>query len=294
SRAVADGEQGCANEGLRSALNLVLVPDCRAYEMVSPPYKEGYPLYVAGVAGDGSSAILVSFGTLAGNLGSTEEPLANSLYLDTRTEGGWRLAPLNAPASEFVGQYTSPHWVEPDRGETLWIQHPPGQGAFMRGLYTRSAAGTFSFIGPDAPPSGREEEPSTVTELTLGTYDNVDAATDDYGHVVLEAYSPQGQWPFDATSGGGSLYEYSGVGNKEPTLVGVEGVRGSRHLIASCGTILGAGGGGSNYNALSSDGEAIFFTVKPCSPGPLKAEVYARLHGGVTGVGSAETVDVSA
>ena len=116
-------------------------------------------------------------------------------------------------------------------------------------------------------------------------------------HVVLEALQPVARWPFDETKiseSSYSLYEYSGVENKEPTLVGVKGGRGNRELIASCGTTLGSGLSGSMYNALSSDGEAIFFTVNPCSPGPATAEVYARLHGGVHGVGTAETVDVSA
>ena len=56
---------------------------------------------------------------------------------------------------------------------------------------------------------------------------------------------------------------------------------------------------GSAYNALSSDGETIFFTPAVKEEGgclgaaPSSAEVYARLHGSVTSPVEAETVDVS-
>ncbi|MGH2912938.1 MAG: hypothetical protein ACRDJ3_10750 [Solirubrobacteraceae bacterium] len=114
----------------------------------------------------------------------------------------------------------------------------------------------------------------------------------------MQAEFAAGKWSFDETEGLGdpgrtSLYEYSGTGNTEPTLVGVVGQRGSRELIGKCGTVMGAGSIGSSFNALSSDGETVFFTVKACSPGPATAEVYARKHGAVNASGPAETVDVS-
>ncbi len=293
SIAAADNQQECSNESLRSALGLTLLPDCRAYEMATPPYKEGYPILVRNVAANGESAIVLSLATLADSQGSSERLEVGSIYLDRRTNEGWRLSPLNAPMPQFVGQYMVA--AEADRGETLWLQHTLAQSATSRGLYARSSTGLFSFIGPDSLPNAAEGEPSDTSGLATGEFAPVKAATYDYGHVLLEAVEPQERWPFDETSGTAhSLYEYSGTDNKEPTLVGVEGGRGSRKLIALCGTTMGAGRLGSSYNALSSDGETIFFTVNACSPGPATTEVYARLHGGVGDVGSAETIDVSA
>ena len=210
------------------------------------------------------------------------------MYLDKRTAAGWQLSPLNAPLSEYVGQLLE--GAEANSGETLWVQHRPGQSATTRGLYVRSAAGAYSFLGPVSLPSA----------ITREDFDRVVAATSDYRHVVLAAIRLEEDWPFDETEGAtGSLYEYSGSGNTQPILVGVSGPKGSTQLVGVCGAELGSHSRGSVYNALSSDGETIFFTPtahdeEGClGRAPLSAEVYARLHGSVTSPLEAETVDVS-
>jgi hypothetical protein len=289
-------ESGCPNKGLRLAFGWTMLPDCRGYEMVSPPYKEGYPVLVSSFAPDGNSAIADSLGAMAGNNGSSEVLATGEAYMASRTVSGWRFSPLNAPLSEFVGEFMVS--AEAARGETLWMQHTPEQGAHETGFYIRLPSGVFDYIGPTSPPPSSREAPSNVAALEPFEVDNPKAATDDYSHVLLSAEYPGTAWPFDKTPvsepSSASLYEYSGLDNPEPTLVGVTGARGSTQLIALCGTGLGAGESGSSFNALSRDGESIFFTVNPCSPGPKNAEIYARLHGAVNGVGPAETVHVSA
>ena len=297
--AAADAE-GCPNEALRTELDSGSLPDCRAYEMVSPPFKEGYSILVRSYSSDGDKAILYSLGDLAGTLGAGEAAIEGDFYLDTRTDAGWELSPLNPPSSEFVGQI--PVAYEADSGETLWKQHTPGQSQYTRDLYLRSAAGVFSLVGPLSPPHffGEEEEDNFIA-TSEAFFDRPVAATSNYAHVVLKAPTLKDLWPFDGTAGAtGSLYEYSGTDNNQPILVGVNGAKGSTQLIGLCGTELGSGGEGSALNALSSDGEVVFFTVAPqgrfgcSSPAPAVAEVYARLRGALTSPETAETVDVSA
>ncbi len=304
SAAAADAE-GCPNEALRTELGSSLLPDCRAYEMVSPPYKEGYQLFLSspgGYSSDGEQAIVYSLGVLAGTAGGGQTAIKGDLYLARRGGSGWQLSPLNAPSSEFVGEL--PIAAEANSGATLWDQHTPAQSFATKDLYARSASGVFSFIGSLTPPLP-EEEPSTVIQPTEEGYDRPVATTSDYGHVVLFASAPDGYWPFDLTqSFRGSLYEYSGtvsertgVNKERPILVGVIGEKGSEHLIAVCSTRLGGAGLGGNtstFNALSADGESVFFTVLPCGGAPATAEVYARLHGSLSSPQAAETVDVSA
>jgi hypothetical protein len=270
---------GCGNEGLRSVLGSGSLPDCRAYEMVTPPYKEGYPLLVfgSGYSSDGDKAILYSLGSLVGAPGQGATSEGGALYSATRTVSGWQLASLNSPLSEFVGQI--PVAVEADSGETLWLQHTPEQSALTQDLYIRSATGAFSLVGPASLPPEGEEEPSNEIAASGERSDRPVAATSNYEHIVLE--------------GGGSLYEYSGTGNSEPILVGVTGGKESRHLISVCGTRLGSTQG-LTYNALSADGESVFFTVLPGCGGLGSAEVFARLHGSVVSPEAASTVDVSA
>jgi hypothetical protein len=72
----------------------------------------------------------------------------------------------------------------------------------------------------------------------------------------------------------------------------VTGGKGSTQLVSKCGAVLGSGEGRSEYNALSADGETIFFSTSAhCSAG--EKNVYARLHGSVVSSQAAETVDVS-
>ena len=299
----ARAEAPCANEALRTELNSSLLPECRAYETVSPPYKEGYPMLLSSYAADGEQAILYSLGNLAGADGAGENALQGNMYLDQRGSDGWKLTPLNPPSSEFVGQYFLA--AEADDGMTLWEQHTPQQGYGDRGLYVRSAAGVFSFIGPLQPPSLVEEEPSNALHVNTVGEDEPLAATSDYGHVVMDAVGgSEAYWSFDRTQGiDGSLYEYSGTGNQQPVLVAVSGSKGSTQLLGLCSARLGGSGlgnGGSQessaFNALSADGESVFFTVLPgvCgAPTPATAEVYGRLHGALSSPLAAETVHVS-
>ncbi|MGH2911072.1 MAG: hypothetical protein ACRDJ3_01205, partial [Solirubrobacteraceae bacterium] len=266
---------------------------------MTPSYKEGYNLFALNYSPDGDRAILSSLANLAGASGSGESVPEANMYLGTRTGGGWQIAPLNAPVSSFVGQI--PLAYEAARGLTLWDQHTPRESAITRGLYIRDAEPTpkYEFVGLLNPVAGGEEE-SDVIEAPDG---RPVAATEDFRHIVVFAPSPDDYWTsFDETAGaGGSLYEYSGTGNTQPVLVGVEGEeKGAMSQIGLCGTELGGGRGGSAYNALSGDGETIFFSVSPqgtfgCSSvvAPEVVELYARVQGAVTSSLPAETVHVS-
>ena len=162
----------------------------------------------------------------------------------------------------------------------------------------------FSRIGPlNVPISGDEEEESDVIQTVGSASIAPIAATSNYEHIVLRGAGPEDYWPFDETqgsAGSNSIYEYSGTGNNQPLLVGVEGGKGSTALIGLCGTTLGSGQGGSEYNALSNDGETIYVTVLPkeaggCeAAGPPSTEIYARLHGGLISPEAAASIDVSA
>jgi hypothetical protein len=91
--------QTCPNAVLRSENNSAALPDCRAYEMVSPPRKNGNdvglsgvsPVYVA--AADGNALAFESLGALPESQSST---LVNE-NLSTRGSGGWSTKPIGPP-----------------------------------------------------------------------------------------------------------------------------------------------------------------------------------------------------
>jgi hypothetical protein len=283
----------CPNEAIREEQGTTTLPECRAYEMVTPPYKEGFALLGKDALGaNGERFIYENKADLAGSTGSGEFSETGNIYLASRTASGWSNSPLNPPTERFVGQ--NPVAFEPDNGDMLWIQHEPPQPASYAELWVRGGDEQYRRIGPARPDETYETEPSSAMDENPSNLDFLEGATENYNHVVLGADQHDARWNFDETTGEPfrSLYEYSGLGNEEPVLVAVNGPKGSDRLQASCGAVLGSEA--SQDNALSSDGEAIFFTIRPCGPEAPTAEVWARVHGALTSPLAAETTDVSA
>ena len=259
----------CPNESLREESNLdpatqlrysSELPDCRAYEQVTPSNTNGYRVINPyEVSEDGSRVIASSLGIFAGG---EIAPFFGGIYQLDRTASGWATTPLDPPASEF----SSEEYVDesPVTGATLWELHPVSEALLrQKDIYLRAPDGTFSQVGPMLPPGPSEAAPST----------NVVAASSDFSHVFFLA-NPEEDfadiWPFDTTDSemqGESLYEYTGTGNTEPELVGVQGGRGSHALLSRCGISLGSEIG-NVYNAVSASGETVFFTAAAtgCEP----------------------------
>ncbi len=286
----------CPNEALRSELRSGQLPECRAYELVSPIYKEGTVVSTAlAVSPDGSRFIAGSIG-IFGGAGEGEFLGNGSLqavaYEFSRIEpSGWRVSSLAPPGSI----YSSKGMVDAsaDLGSSLWelgtLQ--PAQPEGVTDFYLERPQGTFTEVGPPAPSALHPGD-------ALSYYDYLGASA-DLSHVLFSVERGF-RWPFDKTvSAGNTLYEYVGADQQEPSLVGVSGGRGSEELVSQCGTRLGSSGSeervageqggaaGSLYNAISASGARIFFTAvgkdevragEPACDGeaPLIDELFAR------------------
>lgn len=278
----AGAEEACPNEQLRIENNSTALPDCRAYEQVTPPFKDGYRFAtfelggLAVVAPSGSQLYSETFATLDG---SESNPYFGASYELTRGSSGWETVAVGPPASRFGGSNldATGEDYEPADGSTLWNLTEAGQ------IWLRSPAGVFTEVGPSAPPS--------VVRYNRVEYSG---ASRGFSHVFFHIIPPSipGEsdflWPFDETAVGAisSLYEYTGVGNAEPQLVGVKGGAGSHTLISKCGVFLGA----RNldvYNAISASGKIVYFTAGQGGAGCTTVnELYARL-------GSEKTLAIS-
>jgi hypothetical protein len=274
------GASGCGNEALRGVLGSSFLPDCRAYEMVSPVYQEGYPLEVFGYTANGDQAVIAGYGNVHA-VGEGEATPQDAVYLDKRGVDGWELEPLNAPLGEYVGEI--PVAYEPETGVSLWIQHTPRQSAPTRALYVRAANGNFGFVGPLTPGPESGEESNIIEQNNAGPDYKPIASTANYSHIVLSAEPSPSDY---------KLYEYSGLENSQPIAVNVSDVvKGGTTAVGKCAVLGGNDeGGGSEFGALSRDGDKIFFTV-PCSG--TETEVYRRKDGSLVTPGPAETRDVS-
>jgi hypothetical protein len=284
-------EAVCSNEG--SPGFRAYLPDCRAYEMVTPPFKDGAVVTASFISSDGSAVIDGNvFGGFAGTL---DNPALGAAYEYARTGSGWATSPLDPPASQFVavGDFSGIEDESENFEKALLTLRTASQPSDAVGFYVRGPEGSFSEVGPAVSPATTIEPPSLYNRVST----NVEyrGASDDLSHILFNISSPSAEghsylWPFDATREGGfpSLYEYSGTGNAEPTLVGVAGGRGSRALVSQCGTQLGSFPGGERYNAVSADGSKVFFTARgaeseECGEGypnsqPKVNELFARVN----------------
>jgi hypothetical protein len=274
----------------------VELPDHRAYEMVTPPYKDGgligdtFNGFPPAIAENGSRVIALSVSCFdePGSCTALRTLKAGEPVAFTRSDETqdcepaappcWKTTPLAPPATYGPN---APWLVNAEQGTSLFTMPtgPEGEDEWYAGEQS-GTKGVYQRIGPATPPA----------YTGLGPLEErAKQATADISHVVWE----QGvggpftgaTWPFDNTEDGGitavpnySLYEYVGAANRQPFLVGVEGgdegEEPSTKLVSVCGTVLGGGPKRSTRNALSADGRTVFFTL--CGSG---GELYARVDG---------------
>jgi hypothetical protein len=252
--------------------------DCRAYELVSPSYKEGFQVVVQGVSEDGSSVLVQSLGVL------DRSPGGDLQYELVREASGWEAmaSPVGAPYSEFPIYFVE--GMSTDFQSSLVYVGTPTQ-YFAEEAYLHLPDGSLVPMGPLEPPA----EPATSL-IPVGV-------SADMRRAVFFTHSPNhGEknplWPGDTTAEGRlpSLYEYEykGEAAREPRLVGIKNTGTPKsvaesELISDCGTYLGSlpEREGDVYNAVSADGAAVFFTAASGSCGALGPpvnELYARFR----------------
>jgi hypothetical protein len=277
----------CPNEQVRSESDVnpttsepgdLALPECRAYELVTPPFKEGFHFGFGRpyVGTDGSHVIDSSFGNVAGSEDNVN--LSGAAYLLSRTASGWVTTPLEPPASQFPnGAFldATPQSLE----TTLWQLYPASRSAYAPSFYLRQPDGSFIEIGPGLPPSVTIGPPDKTKS---GTAENgavhYAGASADLSHMLffIVAEEPGVFWPGDDTvpdaSEHPSLYEYVGTADSRPLLVGVDN---DGDQIGVLGTQLG--GTDEKYNAISQGGSTVFFTVER-SGGAY--QLFARIDGG--------------
>jgi hypothetical protein len=255
------------------------LPDGRAYEMVTPPGKNGALIgdvaagAVSDIAVGGSRVIATSIQCFAGSESCTASRQSEGEpFVFTRTAGGWVTSALAPSAAQFAG---NSYWVgSGETGDALFAMPtaPGGEDDW----YVRSADGTLSHVGPTSQPSLGLAGPGEFASMPL-------TATADFSHI---AWDSKPVWP-SLAGGGISTYEYVGADNNAPVLVGVSGGAGSHDLISECETRLGGPEtvGVDTHGSMSEDGDVVFFTASACTTGtgenagsPVPAEeLYARI-----------------
>jgi len=182
----------CANAAVRAQTGSAALPDCRAYEMVSPPYKEGFPVNLRAFSDDG----IVSYrspGTFAGNPSGV---LLAKGYYATRSAAGW-ITTAPSPHEAIYDTRTNGgiQAESSDLRRSLWVMSRRDVPEDEFGLWLRGPDGVFTRIG--------NAGFATAMVPTIG------GVSDDLSHIVFN-YALAGSAVSTA------LREYVGTGNSGP------------------------------------------------------------------------------
>jgi hypothetical protein len=261
----------CPSETEASAGFRPFLPDCRAYELVTPPLKNGQPPVTnnSAVATDGAGLAFSSLGAFnePGNDSTTE----GGEYASTRAATGWATVAVNPSAAEFQGgspdQESSSHETldySNGLGTSLFLQAPRGMKPIDARFYTRNVStGSLTEIGPLLSPEVVAAWSPAVAEAGETIKAGYLGASADLSHVLFNLHSVRSDqplpmlWPGDTSLRTGvvySLYQYATNGTDEPELVGVGNqtslsaaaaaehkahINEAAELTSQCGVILG-------------------------------------------------------
>jgi hypothetical protein len=184
SPALADD---CPNAALRAQSNSSELPDCRAYEMVTPSYKEGFAIFQETFADDGKVAFW-STGNFAGNQVGGQY----NQYVASRGSSGWTTEWWGQPVDRYTVLFfaVGADGLSADLRRSLWVMKAPSDADWT--YYVREPDGGFTRIGQATIPGVNANYPVTV------------GMSADLSHVV-----------FAPGIGTGALYEFIGINDTD-------------------------------------------------------------------------------
>jgi hypothetical protein len=264
---------GCANDAVRGVVEQAL-PDCRAYELVSPPDKNGNDVGVNGQAvqsfvasADGSALTFETLGALPDAQSST----AVNQNLSRRAASGWSTRPISPPL--MPGPHpdlVSFQWFTPDLRHAV-LRTPvgpslaPGDSAGAANLYLRDNDADRYTTLSGLPPSGQVDLAS-ISYVFAG-------ASDDLTHILFESDDALTSDAPPNAQANRNLYEWVDGQVRLATILpdGTPAPNG--------GSAGGPNGAMSNtqsiVHAISADGSRVVFGT-PAATVPGGAQIYVR------------------
>jgi hypothetical protein len=245
--AVAQAEQ-CPNEQLRREDNSVQLPECRAYEMISPPFKNGAAIVGVEPTLSASSGERVFYGSTGAFADAPAAPVINN-YVAGRGPSGWSTKPVELPqANEGVilgvpTQGVSEDLTKAFQGSTQALT--PGAGQRQGNIYVNDVdTGALTFVGTSAAPNAFNDFGSQIYSTYVGGTSDFSNIVFLYSHALMPGSFEGEQNLYDWTDGTLHLVNYLPDG----TLA--TGIRTYGRLYP-----------GEYSHSVSNDGSKIFFNI---------------------------------
>lgn len=292
----------CPNAGLRAEQPFGLtLPDCRAYEMVSPLEKDdnGILHSDARTSLSGDALAYLSDGSFSGPQGAP----ASSDYFSRRGPDGWSTQNISGPHALFNTHLEAPFqelWFTPELSKGLlhsaYYPLVEGEPAGFFNLYVDDfEAGVYHKVTTVTPP-GEAPYNGSPTEAVLA------GASSDLSHVVFQEYAPLSE---GASPGHLHVYEWA-AGRLSQVDVPPEGVKFEGEAFVGAPGNFDETKAGDVWHAVSENGMRVFFTEGEVHQGSKElGQLYVREnptepqseigeHGECTEPAKACTVEVSA
>jgi hypothetical protein len=295
--------EACPNEAFRTGFSAHL-PDCRAYEMVSPAYKEGYGVeQLEAVSPNGETAVFGSPGTFSGAPSGLTLNLNSKAYISRRGPSGWSTASLRPPASLTSEVVDSAQELSPSLESTVLLA---ALGPNFEASDQEATQEEFLFHDTSAPDVAANWAVGGPVLETLQKKHFVllyAGGSADLCHFVGHLGN-DGEEPLLPGVSGTSeqrLYEVDRGCNGEPPALRFVGLNSSGTLISpGCREVLGFESQefgfdnltASAFNAVSENGHEIFFTANVesgCAGDAYQTGVYQVF----VRVGGSRTLEVS-
>jgi hypothetical protein len=268
----------CPNEARRTGFSAGL-PDCRAYEQLTPIDKEGAkePFNYGGGA-EGNGALIsedgdhIALDAEAVDWGSGPEAGLSPYFFSRDPEKGWQMT-SGAPQPQTGVATVRPQIYSPSLSSF----------GFSSGFETSPANKSEEIEYKVGPPGGPYATVATVPRKQAG--EGWVAASADFtklilqveDHALLDPEHPTG------TAHDSDLYEYSD-GQLRQVNVNSQGGK-----LGSCGAHVVKGGEESGIltsaHAVSADGSRVFFEAVPGNNCSASSQLYMRING-------AQTIDI--
>jgi hypothetical protein len=271
----------CPNAAVRAeqGTQTLVLPDCMALEMASPPVKFNHDAYGAQISADGNRVLFTSIADLAGAPGSLG--LVGDVYVATRTASGWKTSPTEPPSPLIRGWYNTavPKSFSPDF--SAWYQLASSELQNELGIGQVFSAG----IDRGFDPLSSLMKPLNGGDFEAIEYGELEGASADRSHLYFKVGHPQTTYlsgdPVPSAHGaelGAEPNDYVATldSGGEPTLELLARDSSGEAWGGNCGARVGGtvpqGGNKSNFGpirnqgAISPDGARVYFSTRPGQP----------------------------